>query len=220
MTFLHSSPSNDVHQQQDTLPSSRYDSYNSSSSPFYAYPLPMNPKAPKDNESESPPKSTSNTYHMTQTGHINWQLPSGWKVAHREHDGRMYYFELATGKTSWNHPFALPDNDGVNLNGDRNRAEVETPFSASRRPDSHQCCAIFSCVVFPPLGIFALVHSIMTYRSWSRGKYGDAYDHSRQAYNFAWWAVAIFLGFVFYQYFIIGNGWNFVSNIFSFDWLK
>lgn len=211
MAFL-SSSGGDGRQQQDLSSSSPYNSY-PSSSPYHSYPPSSAPQAPKDYETEAAPQCSSNTYHMTQTGHSNWELPSGWKVAYRESDGRMYYFELATGKTTWNHPLAPTDN--VDKNGIR--VGLETPSTASRRPDSHQCCALFSCVVFPPLGIFALVHSIMTYRSWSRGKYGDAYDHSRQAYNFAWWAVAIFLGFVFYQYFIVGNGWDAVSNFFSFN---
>jgi hypothetical protein len=99
----------------------------------------------------------------------------------------MYYFELATGKTTWNHPStpSFPAQDGGNVG-------QETPMTASKRPDSHQCCAVLSCLVFPPLEIFALVHSIMTYRSWNQGNYWNAVDHSRQAYTFAWWGVAIF----------------------------
>jgi hypothetical protein len=185
-----------------------------SSSVYHSYP-PSQPEAPKDYEMDPPPQSSSNTYHMTQHGHSNWDLPSGWKIAHRETDGRMYYFELGTGKTSWNHPLAGQDVVRNQAGG----VGLETPYNASRRPDSHQCCAVFSCFVFPPLGIFALIHSIMTYRTWSQGKYGDSYDHSKQAYNFSWWAVAIFLGFVFYQYFVIGPGWATVKGIFSFDWL-
>ena len=87
---------------------------------------------------------------------------------------------------------------------------METPANASKRPDSHNCCAFFSCMVFPPLGIFALVHSFLTYRSWGEGRYGDAHDHSRQALNFAWWAIAIFIGYLVYRcFFRDGAAWNF-----------
>ena len=81
----------------------------------------------------------------------------------------------------------------------------ETPMTASKRPDSHQCCAVLSCLVFPPLEIFALVHSIMTYRSWNQGNYGNAVDHSRQAYIFAWWGVAFFVVYVVYRFFADGT---------------
>ena len=51
----------------------------------------------------------------------------------------MYYFELATGKTTWNHPStpSFPAQDGGNVG-------QETPMTASKRPDSHQCCAVLS----------------------------------------------------------------------------
>ena len=207
MTLLPSGTTGQQRQENSFPSSSPYHSYPSST----AYPATFSKnessypvaRDPVDYETEPAPQSSSNTYHMTETGNSNWQLPSGWKIAHRQSDGRMYYFELASGKTSWNHPYAR-DSDTV---GPHARYQ-ETPATAGRRPDSHQCCAVFSCLVFPPLGIFALVHSVMTYRAWSRGKYGDAFDHSRQAYNFAWWAVAIFLGFVAYHFFVDGPGWN------------
>ena len=84
---------------------------------------------------------------------------------------------------------------------ERKTRTIESPASASRRPDSHQCCALASCIAFPPLGIFALVHSLMTYRSWSQGRYGDAHDHSKQAYQFAWWGIFVFLAIVVYRAF-------------------
>mmetsp|Transcript_23135 Transcript_23135/g.35190 ORF Transcript_23135/g.35190 Transcript_23135/m.35190 type:complete len:227 (-) Transcript_23135:720-1400(-) len=189
----------------------------SASAPTSTSFLPTSTKAPRDDEPDvPPPASSSNTYQLTQMGTISqWEVPSGWKISHREFDGRMYYFEMATGKTSWSHPRAptLPS-----TNGNGNRGSIaETPHSASRRPDSHQCCAVFSCIVFFPLGIPALIHSCMTYRAWSKGKYGDAYDHSRQAYNFAWWAIAIFIGYIIYRVFFGAGapGWQFFN---IFDW--
>jgi len=193
-----------------------------SPSPYHSYPsfgsqnnnnqqLDRNTNAPKDPfdyEADLPPKSSSNTYQMTENQTMKWTLPPGWKVAYRETDGRMYYFELVTGKTSWNHPLSPLSPTHTNT------PRQESVAMASKRPDSHQCCAVFSCIAFPPLGIFALVHSILTYRAWSKGKYGDAFDHSRQAYSFAWWAIAIFLAFVAYRVFIDGPGWE-IFNIFN-----
>jgi len=123
----------------------------------------------------------------------------------------MYYFELATGKTTWNHPStpSFPAQDGGNVG-------QETPMTASKRPGSHQCCAVLSFLVFPPLGIFALVHSIMAYRSCNQGNYGNAVDHSRQAYTFAWWGVAIFVVYVVYRFFADSpGGWDGLN---IFDW--
>ena len=196
-----------------------------SSSPYYNHSSQDNVESdtayrqpPKDYETDPAPQSSSNTYHTTQSENLNWQLPPGWKLAYRENDGRPYYFELATGKTSWNHPHAPPDTEQKGKRNMYGGVGMETPATAAKRPDSHQCCALFSCVVFPPLGIFALVHSTLTYRAWSKGKYGDAYDHSRQAYNFAWWAVAIFLGFVTYHFFFGGGpGWDGIKNLFNFN---
>ena len=35
-----------------------------------------------------------------------WSLPPGWQLVHQPRDGRVYYWEVATGKTSWTHPSA------------------------------------------------------------------------------------------------------------------
>ncbi len=187
------------------------------------------PSAPYDFDTSSPPQVRSNTYHLDQTGNNNeWALPHGWKVAHRDTDGRLYYWNMTTGQSSWSHPLAAttPSNyhgsrsstlfpntnplsaaDQADL--ERRQRLMETPQNAHRRPDSHNCCAVFSCLVFPPLGIFALIHSMMTYRSWSNGRYGDSHDHSRQAYNFAWWAIAIFVAFLIYRFvWRDGTPWN------------
>ncbi len=209
-------PSSDYHRNENEHTSAQTFHGTTSLSPQSHSQLPLSsPRAPLDNDPSPPPMSSSNTYHLTQTGNATWELPPGWKIAYREHDGRMYYFELATGKTSWSHPFAsLVDPEGSGGRG--SFVSVETPQTASRRPDSHQCLAAFACFVFPPLGIPALIHSFLTYRAWSRGRYGDAYDHSRQAYNFAWWAVALFVAYVIYRIFWDGGpGWEFFR---FWDW--
>jgi hypothetical protein len=51
-----------------------------------------------------------------------------------------------------------------------------------------------------------MIHSTLTYRSWSQGRYGDAYDHSKQAYQFAQWGIIVFLGIVVIQTFF--PEWN------------
>ena len=35
-------------------------------------------------------------------------LPAGWSTAISPEDGRIYYWEKATGRTSWTHPLAVP----------------------------------------------------------------------------------------------------------------
>jgi hypothetical protein len=35
-------------------------------------------------------------------------LPAGWSTATSPEDGRIYYWEKATGRTSWTHPLAVP----------------------------------------------------------------------------------------------------------------
>ena len=174
------------------------------------------PSAPFDYETSPPPQVQSNTYHENQTGSNPWKLPPGWKVAHRESDGCMYYWNMTTSQTSWSHPLAPPPPGGFGTNsgagagagaggagaGGAGSRYLETPENASKRPDSHNCFAVVACILCAPLGIFALIHSFLTYRSWAAGRYGDSYDHSRQAHTFAWWAIAVFIGWFIYYYVI------------------
>lgn len=208
------------------------------SSAQYKPPTLTQSSAPADYDLSPPPPVQSSTYHLNQSGNNEWSLPPGWKIAHRDSDGRMYYWNMSTGQTTWCHPLAptgngngrnttspsplFPFMNNTNTNSlspadqadiIRKRQLMETPANASKRPDSHNCCAIFSCIVFPPLGIFALIHSILTYRSWGEGRYGDSHDHSKQAYTFAWWAIAIFVGFVVYHFIL--RDWNWDWNFFD-----
>ena len=212
-------------------------------------------------------------------------LPSGWTTAARAQDGRMYYWNVATGETRWDHPgVSMKDarapppssssnyrSGGVGCNvekssdlcGFRNESVIgetiekggrkqlgrechvmdrnisaqaqtyqsptkdkdinalheystpngnansplkqrspllqDTPTNANLRPDSHQCCAVISFFAFPPLGCCAVFHSCMVDRAWSQGRYGDAVNHSRQSYNYAWFGVVVFIVlFVYY----------------------
>lgn len=203
-------------------------------------------------------------------------MPRGWTTAH-DAQGRIYYWNVQSGATSWVHPKFISGLTGEQkqysaVNGGNksttctgtqqsNSAEIgggaqklklteqtlqesntrinindnnanpmyrtptksthhhqinntpspskqkspllETPGSASFRPDSHQCCAVFALIVMPPLGCCSLFHSVMVDRAWSQGRFGDAVNHSRQSYNYAWFGVvvAIVLG----VYFLIGG---------------
>jgi len=238
-------------------------------------PPPAAPHPPTDYEVGPPPPITSDIYHQHQSEcsknnnnnniahqqqRQQWALPHGWKTTHRKSDGRIYYWQLSTGTTSWSHPSAplspseqlqerpttsttrfltaigfikpSPHNPtiggrqqlnqtttttgGIGDGGKRTMGGFESPNTAYRHPDSHQCCACFSCLVFPPLGVCAVVHSVLTGRSWSEGRYGESHEHSRQAYNYAWWAVAVFLGIVCWKYFLVDGNWPDFGNWFNF----
>lgn len=68
---------------------------------------------------------------------------------------------------------------------------IDNPLHATRRPDSHQCCACFSLAMCPCLGACAMMHSYQVDRAWNDGRYGDAVNHSKQAYNYAQCAVVL-----------------------------
>ena len=72
----------------------------------------------------------------------------------------------------------------------------ENPYMASRRPDNHQCGAIAALVLCPPLGIFALYHSIRVDQCWKAQQYSGAYIHSRQSPQFSSWGMMI--GIIFW----------------------
>jgi hypothetical protein len=131
-------------------------------------------------------------YPLETTAEL-WQLPPGWRVARQEADGRLFYQEMATGRMSWVHPMANQEGDGL----DRRKNLLDTPMNASRRPDSHQCCACVSLLTCLPMGVCALFHSHKVDQAWKMGNYGDAVDHSRQAHNYACWGsvigIALFL---------------------------
>ena len=177
-----------------------------------------------------PPPSTSET----------WALPPGWKLVHSPRDGRVYYWEMATGRTSWSHPHAPgvtilpnpnntmsttpkslqsqgrfppppPQDDRFN----RRTALLDTPANATRRPDSHQCCAAASLVCCCPMGVCAMYHSFNVDKFWKQGRYGDAVNSSKQAYKYAWYGCVIG-GIVFIVWLARRDQWEMPS--FDFDW--
>jgi hypothetical protein len=82
----------------------------------------------------------------------------------------------------------------------------DTPFSASRRPENHQCYAVTALILCFPLGVCAVLQSIMVDRAWEQGKYGDAVNHSRQASNYA--CFGTFVGVCFWIYWLLFHEGN------------
>eukprot|EP00978_Attheya_sp_CCMP212_P005717 scaffold12829_cov65-Attheya_sp.AAC.2 len=142
------------------------------------------------------------------------ELPAGWTTQTSGADGRIYYHNAATGQTSWTHPHHTMGTTvgtavGTRIPGNQERM-LDTPLNATRRPESHQCCACVSCMCMPPMGLCALFHSFQTDRAWSDGRYGDAVNHSRQAHNYA--NFGCFAGialWIYWHFFVQGNGFNF-----------
>lgn len=73
-----------------------------------------------------------------------------------------------------------------------------------RQPSSHYCIAALSAILFPPLGLCALMHSFRVRRSWDDGRYGDARDHSDRAYSYAWYGCLCFA--IITAYILLGDG--------------
>ena len=84
----------------------------------------------------------------------------------------------------------------------------ENPYMASRRPDNHQCGAIAALVLCPPLGIFALYHSMRVDACWKTGQYSDAVIHSRQSPQYSSWGIMIGIIFGFVGSFFVEDGVN------------
>lgn len=68
---------------------------------------------------------------------------------------------------------------------------LDTPLNAARRPDSHQCWACLALILFFPLGLCALFHSLRVDKMWKQGRYGDSVNHSRQASKYGTLGVAV-----------------------------
>jgi hypothetical protein len=136
-------------------------------------------------------------YPLETTSEL-WQVPPGWIVAVHEADGRLYYREVATGRMSWVHPMAANPSNNNNYGNEMDRDGLhrrtnlmDTPGNAAKRPDSHQCCACVSLMTCLPMGLCAMFHSYKVDQAWKVGNYGDAVNHSRQAYNYACWGTVI-----------------------------
>jgi hypothetical protein len=113
------------------------------------------------------------------------KLPPGWtSVVHD--DGNLYYWEVHTGKTRWTHPsLDVPspprDFDAVW------KESLENPLMGgypSTRPKSNLVLALVSLILFPPIGLFAVLHACQVRYCWSKGKYVDAHFHAQVSRGF------------------------------------
>lgn len=86
------------------------------------------------------------------------------------------------------------------------------------RPDSHQCAALCSLCLCPPIGAIAMYHSWSVDRCWQKGQYGEAVQHARQAPQFA--CLGNVLGILFWVYwvFVRDGGVDWPDDFFDFDW--
>jgi len=154
-------------------------------------------------------------------------LPPGWETAVHPADGRMYYFEKATGRTSWEHPYflagatatAIVPDVGAESNGEgwnirryfsRNKQQAhedfylphrDNPIYANEKPDTHECNSFLAMILFPPIGLLAVYHTLAVNWSWESGRYGDAINHARQAPKYA--SLAMCFGIVFWLWFFL-----------------
>ena len=63
----------------------------------------------------------------------------------------------------------------------------------SRQPPSHLCISVVSTILFPPLGICALVHSLKVSKAYHDGSYQDAKHSSDRAYSAACLGILCFI---------------------------
>ena len=143
-----------------------------------------------------------------------------------ETDGRDVSHGSATDATASAHadyencdadPERRPSNDNVYDRG-RNRPRHASGHSRDNRPpSSHQAMAAASALLFPPLGILALLHSLKVRKAWNDGRRGDARDHSDQAYNCAGYALLCF-ACVFAYLWLSDGDWDWERMKHEFPW--
>ena len=185
----------------------------------------MNPDSSSCYIAPPPPCNSSSSPYST--------IPPGWATAADPKDGRLYYIEQSTGRTSWTHPNApspqpsYPSNrNGVmtpnyyeNIDPTMMVHADHNPRWAHRRPDNHQCSAVAAFILCFPLGVFALYHSWQTDEAWKQGRYGDAIVHARQTPQYASWGIAIgSIFWILWFFFKRGNDeweWPELGNLFN-----
>jgi hypothetical protein len=200
----------------ESLPAATHPTSSSASSHFHLlgdHPPPPPAMMPSSNV---PPPSPSRADLTTANPYAT--LPPGWSTAVNAADGRVYFWEAATGRTSWTHPWAgqsrqarvvepglfhqlgsqKPVFDSNTRYDDSLLPHQENPNYASKRPDSSECSAFVALFLCLPLGIMAVYHSLSTNRAWNDGRYGDAVHHARQAPRYA--TLGNVLGIIFWMY--------------------
>jgi hypothetical protein len=194
--------------------------------------MPLDPKGNKNETllaTQPPPPAIMQSAAPAGSSHLA-SLPPGWATAVAQ-DGRIYYWEQSTGATSWTHPLApqpppppvdhmiapsMSSRSGImatrSMKSQPSMNEFDTPFNASRRPDSHQCYAVISIILFFPLGLCALIQSFNVDEAWDNARYGDAVNHSRQALLYS--RISCAIGAIFWIYWIFFSG----PGGFVFEW--
>lgn len=173
-------------------------------------------------------KTTNTPLPINRTKAPFGALPEGWTTAFDQSDGRMYYWHMPSGTTSFTHPSAADaqavmapaDCEGLSTNpvariarmySNRNincmtsqamtsAAVIESSLYAHRRPNTHECNACTALFCCPLFGAMACYHSFSVNRKWRQGRYGEAVDHSRQASKYA--SFATFLGLCFWIFWL------------------
>jgi len=110
-----------------------------------------------------------------------------------------------------------PGRRGRRRNNNNDNSQVNRN---TRQPSSHQAFAATSTILFPPLGLCSMYHSYQVKRAWQDGRFGDARDHSDQAYNYAWYGCLIFVCVVMYLWLRDGDwdwDWDKIKDDFGWD---
>jgi hypothetical protein len=170
-------------------------------------------------------------------------LPPGWTAAVTPGDGRLYYLETSTGRTSWTHPGGAPQKmkqpvvvdpstmSNVVISPQQHQDVVKPSLtidsgspsgimatrtmksrlsfdsqvlSGSVRPRTHVTFAIVATILFFPLGLFAIVHSMKVNQAWDSGRYSKAVIHSRRVLLFS--RLAITIGGIIWMYWFFFAG--------------
>jgi len=178
-----------------------------------------------------------------------------WASAIDPKTRRVYYYNKATGERSWSlipthkqqqqqqqNPYhQQQEGCGIYSNCNYNRMHHNPqPTTAAAAeidpPNSHSCESFLALLLCPPLGIFAVYHSIMVHQSgsWKEEKlhtnssnniYSKAqYYHASKAAQYACWANCLGICFwIYYWVVVVGtdgknNGDFEWPDFFDFDW--
>mmetsp|Transcript_19580 Transcript_19580/g.36007 ORF Transcript_19580/g.36007 Transcript_19580/m.36007 type:complete len:356 (+) Transcript_19580:155-1222(+) len=143
-----------------------------------------------DNETSDTTSSTTNPSQFAQWFPW-WDRFQHYRLQHEQNPRRP----TTAGASSTHSDYENCDNEQQQQQQSQyDPSPIRRKNNARRgsQPSSHQCCAVVSTILFPPFGLCALYHSFQVRRAWIDGRYGDARDHSDQAYSYAWFSILIF----------------------------
>lgn len=90
----------------------------------------------------------------------------------------------------------------------------------SRQPPSHLCISIVSTILFPPLGVCALMHSLKVNKAYNESRYQDAKKSSDKAYSAACLGILCFI-VIFLSLWIREDGkdfdWERIKHVFPWN---